>query len=384
MSSTTFNRVEIDLAALRENYTNIQEWVGPSVRVMSMVKADAYGHGLVRCAKTLADAGARVFGVAEVDEGIALREAGVEGDIIVTLGAPENCFADVVRHRLTPVVFDIKNAAGLSAAAAAHDARIGVHLKVDVGMGRFGILPHELASFLREIKRLKGIFPAGILSHFPMSDDSDQQPTMRQLEEFLKLLDDIHPLVSDGSVIHIANSAALLRYPETHLDMVRPGISLYGCYPADDDKDKKVLSLRPVMSFKTSVVQVKEVPEGFGISYGHRFITKRQSRLAVLPVGYDDGFLRKLTNRAEVLVRGCRAKVLGTVCMNACVVDITDIPDAQPGDEVVLMGRQQGEEITADEIAAWMETINYEVVCLFGGMNRRVFLNDKSTTERTD
>jgi alanine racemase len=176
---------------------------------------------------------------------------------------------------------------------------------------------------------------------------------------------------------HIANSAALANNYGTHLDMVRPGISLYGCYPEGLDTDSSPLRLRPVMGFKTRVLQIKEVEAGYGISYGHIFVTKRKSRIAVLPVGYDDGYLRRLSNRAEVLIHGQRAPVCGRVCMNACMVDITDLTgtdSVRAGDEVVLLGRQQEEEITAEQVAEWLETITYEVFCLFGGKNKRVYL----------
>jgi alanine racemase len=211
------------------------------------------------------------------------------------------------------------------------------------------------------------------MSHFPCADLKELEGTRAQNELFGKIVAEI----SDPSTpcpAHIANSAAVMRTPELHWDMVRPGLSLYGCYPSDQCYD--MLTLQPVMTFRTEVIQVKDVPAGFGISYGHTHVTSRPSRLALLPVGYNDGYLRSLSNRAQVLVQGRRAPQIGRVCMNVTVVDVTDLPDVCPGDEVILMGRQGEEEITADEIAGWMDTINYEVLCLFGNLNPRVYLKN--------
>lgn len=379
MTIASYNVVEIKLSALRENYRRIRERVGQQVPVMAMVKADAYGHGLLPVARTLYDAGVRTFGVAEAEEGIALRLAGIEGAIFLLLGMTPEMAAEVIRHRLTPVIFDHESLAALAAEAVKMGARVGVHVKVDIGMGRLGIMPEDLADFFADMSELPGVFPAGILAHFPMADDSDTALTMAQCQRFKEILaDDDLPI--SGLTAHIANSAALIRHSRTFFSMVRPGIALYGCYPAPDPEDRRRLPLAPVMSFKTRVIQVKEIPVGFGVSYGHKYITDRPTRLAVLPVGYADGYLRKLTGRAEVLIRGQRAPVRGTICMNLCMADVTSIAGVRAGDEVVLMGRQDAPdgkasaEISADEIAGWMDSINYEVLCLFGNRNRRVYL----------
>lgn len=383
MTALSFNKVEIDLKALRDNFLNIRQAVGPQVRVMAVVKADAYGHGLERTARALYQAGARVFGVAETEEGAALRQAGVEGEIIVLLGPCPDHYDDLIKYKLTPVVFDLEVLAGLAGRAAQLDAVVDVHLKVDAGMGRLGILPEQVRPFVEAAAQLSGIRLSGVLSHFPEADNPAARARTREvLERFRSALSMVGGIAADRKVLHIANSAALAYLPDTHLDMVRPGISLYGCSP--DGAAGQVcagepgLALRPVMSFKTRVIQVKEVAAGTGLSYGHIFVTGRPSRIAVLPVGYDDGYLRKFSNRAQVLIRGQRAPVCGRVCMNACLVDITDLPgsaEIRAGEEVVLLGRQGSGEITADEAASWLETINYEVLCLFGGRNRRVYLD---------
>ncbi|MBU1710801.1 MAG: alanine racemase [Proteobacteria bacterium] len=373
MTSVSINRVEIDLSALRENYRALRTMAGHDVAMMAIVKAEAYGHGLVEVAQTLYDEGVRAFGVAEAWEGVRLRDAGISGEILVFLGAGDAGFEDVVHFNLTPVVYDTASLAILSALSGKMQTPIGVHLKVDSGMGRIGIMPEEVLGFVEEIKGFPGIFLKGVLSHFPVADESSSERTFQQTQTFGRVVDDLRMAGYEGEAIHIANSAALIRYPQAHFNMVRPGISLYGCYPSREKEYLEALELKPVMSFKTAVQQVKTVPEGHGISYGHTFITRRPTQLAVLPVGYNNGYLRKLSNRAHVLVKGRRAPIIGRVCMNVCMIDVTDIGGVVPRDEVVLMGRQGDENITAHEIAEWMETIDYEVLCLFGNLNRREY-----------
>lgn len=376
MTASSYNTIHVDLDALCANFKSIRNCVGAGVQVLAMVKSDAYGHGLIHSAKALATVGGSHFGVAEIEEGISLRKAGIPGTVIVFLGSDD---ADaLIEHRLNPVVFDLGNLERLSGKATLRQASIGVHVKIDVGMGRFGILPVEAPSFISAIGKLPGVHLAGILSHFPMADQ-DSTITCLQNQEFIRLNDAIDQagFARQDTLAHIANSAAIMGCPESHHDLVRPGIALYGCYPAENPACHAQLDLLPVMSFHTVILQVKEVPEGYGISYGHLHVTKRPARLAVLPVGYADGYLRSLTGQAEVLIRGQRAPVCGRICMNACVIDITHIPDTKVGDQVVLLGKQSGPagvaEISASEIAGWMKTIHYEVLCLFGNNNPRVY-----------
>ncbi len=371
----SMNRVEIDLAALRSNCRALQEELREDVtRLLAVVKSDAYGHGMLPVARCLQDEGVHSFGVAEVHEGVLLRQAGISGDIIVFLGADEDCLAQVVRHNLQPVFFDSRQLAEISAFATAADARIGVHLKVDTGMGRLGILPDEVAGYLRQVEKASGVYLAGIMSHFPMADEPPVQPSVKQDALFKDIAAQSFHAGENRPLAHIANSAAMLRFPDMQMDMVRPGISLYGCNPLDSTLFCRA-ELAPVMSFKTKVIQVKDVPAGFPVSYGHTFTTSRPSRLAVLPVGYHNGYLRVMSNRSQVLIRGQRAPQRGRVCMNATVVDVTDIAGVEPGDEAVLMGRQGRDEISAGEVAGWMDTIHYEVLCLFGNSNRRVYIS---------
>lgn len=380
MEALSFNRVEIDIGALQHNFKSIQLTVGQQVRVMAVVKSDAYGHGLVACAQAIYLAGGRTFGVAEVWEGVTLRRAGLQGEIVVLMGGSPESYDEIIKHKLTPVVYDVEFITGLSNAAAGKNTEVRLHLKVDVGMGRLGVLPAEVESYVSLIRRLPGISLSGLLSHFPVADEIESaDKTRKQLLYFRSVLARLKTKEVGSVVTHIANSAALMYFPDTRLDMIRPGISLYGYYPDASPARAKtaapMLQLQPVMSFKTRVVQIKELDAGCGISYGHTFVTRRKSRIAVLPVGYADGYLRKLSNRAEVLIGGRRAPVCGRVCMNATMVDITDLAPVHPGDEVVLLGQQGDAVITADEIAKWLETISYEVLCLFGTFNERVYIN---------
>lgn len=371
MTSSPRNRVEINLNALQENCRAIQKRVGSDTKILAVVKSDGYGHGMIPSVQALSEVGVKAFGVAEVHEAVALRDAGVSGDLVVFLGVREAEYEEVVHFDLQPVIFDVRQLEELASFAARKEVQVGVHLKVDTGMGRLGIMPEELERYATIIRQEKSLFLAGLMSHFPCSDSAEFTSTEEQNKLFGKLSTQIAGLAQSFSV-HIANSAAVIRSPQMHWDMVRPGLSLYGCYPSEECRD--LVDLKSVMSFKTEIIQVKDVPVGCGISYGHTFVTSRPSRLAMLPVGYSDGVLRSLSNRAHVLVHGKCAPQLGRVCMNVTVVDVTDIPGVQAGDEVVIMGSQGEKEITVDDIAGWMDTINYEVLCLFGNLNPRVYL----------
>ena len=342
-----------------------------------MVKADGYGHGMVECARLFAGEGAAAFGVAEAREGVLLRQAGIELPVYVLVAMVPEVIPAVLQHRLTPVVVDGEILAELSRQALAGCLEVGLHIKVDAGMGRQGCLPFELPGLVRQVRALKGLRLEGIMAHFPMADEVTSANTLNVFARFTDAISEIAQELPPGCRLHIANSGGLFHFSRTALDMVRLGIALYGCYP---EGEPHLISegdaLLPAMRFTSRVIQVRTVPTGTGLGYGQTCTTTRTTRLAVLPVGYEDGYLRKLSNRAAVLVQGQRAPVVGRVSMNLTLADVTDIPgEVRQGDEVVLLGRQGEGMIGADEVASWMETISYEVLCLFGNLNERCYVD---------
>ncbi len=374
MMASSYNQVLIDLKALKQNYQILLKKTTRGKRVLVMVKADAYGHGMILVSRTLQEEGCTMFGVAETREAVCLRQAGITGDIFVMLGF-DNRHADLfLEFDLTPVIYDSHSLETLSRAALNAGKEVGVHLKIDSGMSRLGFMPDEVEEVVEKIGRLPSLYLAGVMSHFSQSDDLSSAQTLESYEMFTAVKEKAGAHFT--GISHIANSGGLLNFPETHSDMVRPGIALYGYYPGGQPGNARESenNLTPVMSFTTKVLQVKDIPGGIGVSYGHTFVTERKTRLAVLPVGYEDGYSRSLSNRGEVLIKGCRAPILGRVCMNLCMVDITDIEGVQAGDEVVLLGVQGRDTITADEIAEWAGTISYEILCMVGNNNERSFI----------
>ncbi len=355
--------VEIDLSAIANNTRLIKGIVGPEVRVLASLKADAYGHGAVKVARTVLHNGASMLGVATVSEATPLREAGVSAPILVFGYVPAWQMREAVRLGLTVTLYSIEAAQALSRAAQALGQAVNVHVKVDTGMGRLGIRAEqveEVIALAREIVALPGLQFEGIFTHFAMADTVDQTHVRLQLERFQWVL---HALDQQGlrpPLVHAANSAALLTLPEAHFDMVRPGIALYGLDPSPELPLPE--GFRPALSFKTQVAQVKLVPAGECISYGCQYVTERPTLVATLPVGYADGFRRGPYNWGTVLIHGQEAPILGRVCMDQCMIDVTHIPQTRVGDEVVLIGRQGNAVLSAEEVARRLGTSNYEVV----------------------
>ena len=353
--------VEIDLAGIGHNVRRIKEIVGPGVEVMAVVKADAYGHGAVRVARTALLHGATALATACLGEATALRERGITAPILILGYTPPWQASEIVRHGLTATVFSREVAQHLSQAAVGQRrAPTPVHVKVDTGMGRLGLQPADVAPFVEEIRGLPGLDVQGIFTHFATADSADQAYARRQLDAFRAVLDGLAARGITFRYVHAANSAAILTLPEAHFSMVRLGLAMHGLDPSPEVRCPP--DFRRALAFKTQVAQVKLFPPGSCISYGCRFVTTRPSRIAVIPVGYGDGFRRSPRNWGEVLVRGRRAPIVGTVCMDMCMIDVTEIPDVRPGDEVVLIGRQGEESITAEDVADRLGTINYEVV----------------------
>ena len=365
-------RVEIDCDALRFNLAEVRRTVGADTEILAVVKADAYGHGAAGVAPVLAAAGADQFGVALVGEGLALRRYGIRQPIVVLGGVFAGEEAAVVEHDLQPVLYDLDAARRLDAAARGAGCRIPCHLKVDTGMGRLGFRPETLDEVLGALGQLPGLELRGLASHLALADEPEKPFTTAQFERFRKVIASVRAAGFAPRYTHIANSAAIFSRALSDCNLVRPGISLYGGLTGTPFEG--TISQRPVMRFVSQVAQLKPVPAGEGISYNHRYITNRPSLLAAVPVGYADGYSRLLTNRGEVLVRGCRVPVAGTVCMDWILVDVTAVPGVAVGDRVTLLGRDGDEFISAAEWAGKIGTITYEVFCNISKRVPRIFV----------
>jgi alanine racemase len=339
---------------------------------MAVLKADAYGHGAVRIAKVALENGADWLGVAIVEEGVELRRANIKAPTLVLgLTSPGEVPA-LLSYNLTPTVCSLDDVAMVSAEAERIGRIANVHIKIDTGMGRIGLLPGEAPDFIRRVAELKNLRIEGLCTHLSSAEEEDGGFTRGQIEDFRSLIGRLAEMGINIPLKHAANSAGLLNYPDSHLDMVRPGLIIYGLHPSDGTS--RAIDLKPAMSFKTRVSYLKKVRPGRAISYGRTFVTERETLVATLPVGYADGYSRSLSNCGEVLIGGRRAPIIGRVCMDMCLADVSSVPGVGLRDEVVLMGKQGGEEITADDLAAKLKTINYEVVCSIGKRVPRVYL----------
>jgi len=364
---------EIDLQAIAHNARQLKGHIGPQTILCAVVKANGYGHGAHQVAKVALDNGAERLAVSRVEEGVELRHSGIDAPILVMGYATPAQAASIVQHRLTPTVTSWELALALSAAVAEQAApALAVHLKIDTGLGRFGLLPEEVLDFARALRQLPGLLLEGIYSHFSSADEADTSHTYRQFEMYRQLVSQLGSAGIHAAIHHIGNSAATLRFPEMHLDMVRCGIALYGLRPSPDTE--MPLTLRPAMALKTRVGRVCTLPPAWGVSYGRDYVTTVPIPVALVPVGYGDGYHRLVSNRGQVLIHSQRAPMLGRVCMDQFVVDVSRIDSVNPGDEIVLFGQQGQAELPADEVAAWAGTINYEVITSILPRVPRVYL----------
>lgn len=365
---------EIDLDAIQHNVRQLKRLIGGQVQLLAVVKANAYGHGILPVARAVLEAGADWLGVNIVDEGLHLRRSGIKAPVLVLGYVPPWQAEEAVSHSLAVTVNTWQTALAVSARAVALGVKANVHAKVDTGLGRYGLLPEEVLEFVRGLLSLPNLRLEGLWTHFATADEQDKAYTRRQLAVYQDVLQSLTDAGITVPYRHVANSAATLEMPETHLDMVRCGIAVYGLYPSAEVG--RSLALRPAMALKAHVARVRELPPGSSVSYGRTFITEHPTRVALVPLGYADGFSRGLSNLGSVLVRGRRAPVIGRVCMDQFVVNVQDVPNVSQDDEVVVIGEQGSEQITADEVAAAIGTINYEVVCAVSGRVPRVYLKD--------
>lgn len=365
--------VEVDLGHFAANWAEMKRLVGPGVKILQVVKADAYGHGAIEISNAALRNGASFLGVANADEGVQLRVSGIAAPILILSPATDSEVDQIIKYNLTPSVSDLGFARELQKKARKAGIRTPLHIEVDTGMGRGGTIQSEARRIIHEIASFPDLSIEGIFTHFSESEIISYYNDL-QWQAFQEVLGQLE---ADGLRIplrHISNSGAILNYPDYHLDMVRPGIISYGIYPSPGARE--CASFAPVMSFKTRVVLVKEFPEGYSIGYGRTFITRRPTRIATIPVGYGDGFGWLLSNQGEALIRGKRVPIAGRISMDMCTLDVSRIPECAVGDEIVLMGEQGGERITADEIAAKTRSISYETLCALGKRAPRVFLHE--------
>jgi len=359
--------VEINLANIRHNITQIRKLVGNQVQIMPIVKANAYGHGAVEVAKTAINAGADKLGVASLSEGVELRSAGIDVPILVLLPLDIHQTKKAIDNQLTLAISSLSNLKDVITL----NQHIKIHIKIDTGMGRLGIQCKEINELI-ELLRAKppNLEVEGILSHFAQADSDDNSYSYQQFNKFQDVINHLSQAGINIPIKHISNSAAILKFKEMHLDLIRPGIMIYGLYPRANLLPK--IDLRPAMTFKTKIVQLRKVPCGCGISYGSTYVTNKETLIAIIPVGYADGYNRLLSNKAQVVIKGFKAPIVGRVTMDLCMIDVSNIPEVEIGDEVILFGQNP----PVDELAQICNTINYEIVCGISTRVPRVYIKN--------
>lgn len=364
--------IEIDLKALEKNYNLIRSRIAKETKIAAVVKANAYGHGAAKIASKLSQLGVEYFCVGSPDEGIELRRAGIKKPILVLAEVLENQYAEIIKGDLIQAAASFETISALNNLGAKVDKKVKVHLVVDTGMGRIGFFPEQLNEVYQFAKNLNNIIVDGIFSHFARADEENKNYSYQQLQKFNTALDNLRGRGFKLPLIHFGNSAAVIDLKESFYDLVRPGIMLYGLLPSKNLNKKA--DLTPLLSFKTKVVQLRELPPGSAISYGSTYKTENKEKLAVLPIGYKDGYPRLLSNQGEVLIKGQRAPIRGKVCMGQTIVSVDHIENIEVGDEVVLIGQQGKKEISAAEIAEICGTINYEIVCNLSERLAKIYL----------
>lgn len=369
---------EVDLDCIAHNMREIRRVTSPRAEVMAVVKADAYGHGAIEVAQIALANGASRLAVAVLDEALELRKAGFMVPILVMGYTPEYQAEIVVQHNITQTIYRLETAQALSLAATNLGKKAKVHIKLDTGMGRLGVAPDsEGAELVAAIRRLPNLELEGLFTHFAAADEEDHAYTWRQFDAYQGFVQRLEERGIRFSLRHVANSAAIFNFPEMHLDMVRVGISLYGYYPSAEVR--REVNLRPALSLKTQIGQLKVVPAGTGVSYGVTHVTDRATTIATLPVGYADGLNRRLSNTGQVMVRGHFARIIGRVCMDQCMIDVGHIPDLAVGDEVIVFGQSQEIRWNAEDVALQLGTISYEVLCAVSRRVPRVYLRGGET-----
>jgi alanine racemase len=352
---------EIDLAAFRQNLRWVRDRIGPQRALLAVVKANAYGHGIIPISQAAVSENIQGLGVAFIEEGIQIRRAGITAPILVMAGLLQEEAEQFLKHRLTPVISSPDQLEPLKRLASKTTRPMGIHLKIDTGMGRLGLLERELGPFIERVSAVKKIEILGLMSHFADDELTDSRSAEDQIDRFEKVHRRIESLGITIPLLHMSNSAAIVGLKRAWFNLVRPGIVLYGYAPPSPGSDP--IPIKPVMTLKTRIIHLKRVPAGTSISYGRTFTTRRESLIAVLPIGYADGYSRAWSNRGQVLIDGRRLPVIGRVCMDMTMVDVTDLPTVKIGAEAVLIGAQGTETLWADALARQLGTIPYEILC---------------------
>ncbi|WP_089719907.1 alanine racemase [Candidatus Entotheonella palauensis] len=351
---------EIDLTAFTQNVHAVRARLSASCELMAVVKANAYGHGAIALAESALQAGATWLAVARCDEGMVLRLHGIDAPILLLGPVWPGEVDTLLTYRLTPVIGSLEAARLVQQQAQQRGQRVAVHVNVDTGMGRLGLQPHHIPALLDEMETLTHLDWQGVMTHLATADHPDERILQEQWQGFCRVVQTLHDRGVAPRYLHAANSAALYRFPQTHGQIVRPGLALYGVHPFEAPAADV---LRPVLRWKTRLARLATLSPGHGVSYGHTFVASRPSRIGTLPVGYADGLCRRLSNVGEVLVHGQRAPFVGQITMDMCMIDVTDIPQAQMGDEVVLIGAQGSDRITVEAMASHCGQSPYEVFC---------------------
>jgi len=365
---------QIDLSAVRKNIEIIRAAVRPESKLMVVLKADGYGHGAVPIAKRIDDI-ADAYGMAIVEEAVELREAGIKKPILILGYTASHLYDKVIQYDITQTIFQYETAYELNEAAKKAGKMVKIHIKLDTGMSRIGFaVTEESVEEIVKISKLSNLCMEGVFTHFAKADEIDKEATILQYRRFMEMLTRLKQRGITFSIRHISNTAAIIDLPEYNLDMVRCGIGTYGMYPSVDVQKNRVV-LTPAMELKTHISYVKELPKGVGISYNGTYVTERPMRVATIPVGYGDGYPRLLSSKGRVLIHGKSAPILGRVCMDQFMVDVSDIPEAKQNDDVTLIGHDGHECIPTEEISAYAGTINYEIVCEVGKRIPRVYIN---------
>ncbi len=373
---------EINLKAFKHNLQNLKSIVEPASGVMAVIKADAYGHGAIPCAKAAVESGVNYLGVGIIEEGIELRESGINEPILILGSIFPDEVADLVRHDLATVLCTPHLAQTLAKEAEKQGKTVNVHIKVDTGMNRLGVLPENLLPLIETISNLPALKLEALSTHFSSADDEVTSITKQQIELFQKTLSKLQKSgVAMPPLTHMANTSALLRFSESRSKMVRPGLILYGALPSpvlnsvvqEVCQKENLQNFQPVMQWKSKIILLKSVQKGQPLSYSRKHFTQKESLIATLPMGYADGLHRNLSNNMDVLIKGKRAPQVGTICMDMILIDVTEVPDVQMGDEVVIFGKQDEEEISVEELAEKSNTIPYEILCNVGKRVPRVY-----------